>query len=570
MSAISELINVMPEKTGVYQFFDQNNQLLYVGKAKNLKKRVNSYFVKKTYNKKTLVLKSKISNIKYIVVSSEVDALLLENNLIKKHQPKYNVLLKDDKTYPWICIKKENLPRVFRTRKIINDGSEYFGPYMSTHLTKLLLDYFSDLFYDSGWTPFSYLNRQLDQKTKEDYLAVIKEIRTLLKGGVKSLTNHLEKKMLFYAKNLEFEKAQKIKEKIVLLTNYQAKSSVLSKKIQDADVFSISNEEKYAYINYLKINAGAIVLSHTVEIRKKLNESAEELLALSIFNFRTRFHSKSENIYCSIKTTSCWENIKIHVPKIGDKKKLVMLSLKNAKQMQLTQAKIRANRKEKTKYSKSLKQLKKDLNLEELPLHIDCFDNSNLQGTNPVSACVVFKNGRPSKKEYRHFNIKTVVGPDDYASMKEVVFRKYHKAVNFPQLIIIDGGKGQLSAAFNVIKDLGLDKKIVVIAIAKKLETIYSVKDRVPLCLNKRSLSLKLIQHMRNEAHRFSLLFHRKKRMKKLTSNSLEKITGVGPKTIKILIKKYGSVKQVLAAEQKELEKIIGKNKAKKILKSNF
>ncbi len=567
---IAELINIIPEKTGVYQFFDQKENLLYVGKAKNLKKRVNSYFSKNISNKKTLALKHKISNIKYSIVSSEVDALILENNLIKKYQPRYNILLKDDKTYPWICIKNEELPRILQTRKIIKDGSEYYGPYMSAQLVKILLDYFSDLFYDKGWDPFTYLNRDLHEKKKEDYLSVIKEIRKILKGGTKNIADHLEEKMVFYSRNLDFEKAQKIKEKLKLINNYHYKSNVVNRKIHNSDVFSISNGEKYAYINYLKIESGCIVLSHTVEIRKKLNESAEELLALAIFNLRVRFNSKNKNIFCSLKITSLWENIKITVPKIGDKKRLVLLSLKNSKQMQLTQNKIRANRIETKKYkNKTLNQLKEDLKLSELPLHIECFDNSNLQGTNAVSACVVFKNGRPNKKEYRHFNIKSVSGPDDYASMKEIVFRRYRKLNKLPQLIIIDGGRGQLSSAFYSLKKLGLDKKIKVIAIAKRLEKIYSIEDSNPLSLDKRSLSLRLIQRMRDEAHRFSLLFHRKKRLKNLISTSLEKIDGVGPKTITRLIKEYGSVKKILTAKKSDLEKIIGKNKTKKILESN-
>lgn len=568
---ISKLISTIPNCTGVYCFYNTQKSLLYVGKAKNLKFRVNSYFNNTSLCKKTQVLVKQIDDIKYTVVFSEMDALLLENNLIKKHQPKYNVLLKDDKTYPWICIKNEPLPRIFQTRKIIKDGSEYYGPFMSTNIIKVLLDFFSDLFYDKGWTPFSYLNRRFDKNSKKEYLVVISEIRKILKGDIKSIVTRLQKNMLTHSERLEFEQAQKIKNVISLIKNYQSKSTIISPKITDVDVFTLLNSDSYAYVNYLKILSGSVVQTHTVEIKKKLNESPEDLLKIVIIDLRERFGSSSKKIFCSHKIKDVWGRINIIVPKIGDKKKLINLSLKNARQMELASKKIRVLRKEKSTNTQAVRQLQKDLRLKEPPIYIECFDNSNTQGSNPVSACVVFKHAKASKKDYRIFNIKSHSGIDDFRSIEEVIYRRYFRLKNegleLPQLIIVDGGKGQLNSAIKSLKKLNLYGAIPLIGVAKKLEKIYFPKDPDPLYLDKRSSSLRLIQKLRNEAHRFSLFHHRKQRNSTFLTSSLDSIKGIGPKTIEKLILRFGSVKNILAAEKKEIEHLIGKKKSEQIFK---
>ena len=583
------LLKLIPEKAGVYRYYDKNETLLYVGKAKNLKKRVSSYFNKKQEHGKTKVLVSKIHDIKYVVVPTEIDALLLENNLIKKHQPKYNVALKDGKTYPWICIKNEPFPRIFQTRNVIKDGSAYFGPYTSVRLVKTLLDFFHQL-YPLRNCSLSLTDKNIyakkfkvcleyhignclgpceDKQTTEEYQLGIEHIQQIIKGDIKSVTQHLKTAMLHFSEKMEFEKAQSVKDKIDLLNNYQAKSTIVNPKINDVDVFTILSDEDTAFVNYLKINSGAIIQAHTLELNKKLNETEEELLQLAIIELRQRFESTSKTIYCSHSLENVWEDLSITIPKIGDKKKLIDLSLRNAKYMQLDKQKRKINNIEKQDNKRILEQLQKDLRLINRPRHIECFDNSNIQGTNPVAACVVFKNARPSKKEYRHFNIKTVVGPDDFASMEEVVYRRYKRLLDeqqtLPELIVVDGGKGQLSSAVKSLDKLKLRGKVAIIGIAKRLEEIYFPGDSVPLYLDKRSESLKLIQQLRDEAHRFGIMHHRKQRGKDILGTSLDKIDGIGPKTVELLISHFGSVKKVMEAKKEELEKLIGKAKSKKI-----
>ena len=588
---ISEILKNIPDKAGIYQYYDKNQDLLYVGKAKNLKKRVSSYFTKTQEHGKTKVLVGKIQDIKYVVVATEMDALLLENNLIKKHQPKYNVMLKDGKTYPWICIKNELFPRIFQTRTVIKDGSEYFGPYASVRLVQTILEFFHQLY------PLRNCNLNLseqniknekfkvcleyhlknclgpcigEQKNK-DYLLAIDHIRQIITGDVRSVIEHLKDSMKKFSANLEFEKAQSIKEKITLLDNYQSKSTIVNPKINDVDVFTIISDEDTAFVNFLKIKSGAIIQAHTLELSKKLNETEEELLQLAIIELRQRFNSTSKDIYCSHSLENVWEDLSITIPKIGDKKKLIDLSLRNAKYMLLDKQKQQINNIDRQDNKRVLEQLQKDLRLKDRPRHIECFDNSNLQGTSAVAACIVFKNGKPSKKDYRHFNIKTVVGPDDFASMEEVIFRRYKRLLeeeeDLPELIVIDGGKGQLSAAVKSLEKLKLRGKIALIGIAKRLEEIYFPGDSLPLYLDKRSESLKLIQQLRDEAHRFGIMHHRKQRGKDSLGTSLDKIEGIGPKTVELLITHFGSVKKVMEAKKVELIQLIGKAKAEKVLK---
>ena len=567
---IKKIITTIPSSAGIYQYYDKNRSLLYVGKAKNLKKRVSSYFTKTHEHARIRVLVGKIQEIKCVLVKTEIDALLLENNLIKKHQPKYNVMLKDGKTYPWICISNEKVPRIFQTRDVMKNEGEYFGPYVSTHIVKTLLNVCSDLFYSYGWTPISYINRTV--KSKKDltnYLSIINDIRNILNGNLYYLINDLRKRMRLYAKNLQFEKAQIEKEKISILKKYQSKSIIVSPKINNVDVFTIVSDENTGFVNFLKITSGAIIQTHALELRKQLNEKEEELLRLAIFELRKKFNSTSKEIYCSHTIKNTWEGLKITVPKIGDKKKLINLSLQNAKYMLLDKKKKKINRVERLENKHVLKKLQKDLRLKDLPINIECFDNSNLQGTDAVAACVVFKNAKPSKKDYRHFNIKTVVGPDDFASMEEVVYRRYNRILKeekpLPNLIIIDGGKGQLNAAVKSLEKLRLRGMVPVIGIAKRLEEIYFPNDSVPLYLDKRSESLKLIQRLRNEAHRFGIAHHRKKRSQNYLSTSLDKIDGIGMKTISLLISHFGSTKKVNSATKKDLIQLIGKNKTDKI-----
>ena len=582
-------ISTLPNAPGVYQYYDKDGKLLYVGKAKDLKKRVTSYFTKQHDNGKTRILVKKIANIKHIVVATETDALLLENNLIKKYQPRYNVMLKDDKSYPWLCIKKERFPRVFSTRKIIKDGSEYYGPYTSGKTVYTLLDLIKGLYplrtcnYDLAEEKIQagkykvcleyHLGNCLgpceDKYSEAAYNKNIDAIRNILKGNFKESLNGFKKQMKSLAQDLQFEEAQRVKEKIDILENYQAKSTVVNPKINNVDVFSIVSDESYAYVNFLQISFGNIVRSHTLEIKKKLEETDVELLELSIVEIRQRFHSQSKEIYVPFEV-EVEEGVHIHIPKAGDKKKILDLSERNAKYYRLEKLKqariVDPDRHEK----RIMAQMKKDLRLTEEPRHIECFDNSNIQGTHPVAACVVFKNGKPSKKYYRKFNIKTVEGPDDFASMEEVVYRRYKRLLEegqpLPQLIIIDGGKGQLSSALKSLDALNLRGKIAIIGIAKRLEELFYPNDPIPLYLDKKSETLKIIQQLRNEAHRFGITFHRDKRSKDALNTTLETIPGIGEKTVAELLKQFKSTKRIGNASFDELEAVVGASRAKKII----
>jgi excinuclease ABC subunit C len=552
-SKLKEKIKLLPSKPGVYQYYNKEGLILYVGKAKNLKKRVSSYFTKKHENGKTAILVRQIDDIKTIVVASEIEALLLENNLIKKYQPKYNIMLKDDKTYPWICIKKERFPRIFPTRNVVKDGSDYFGPYASVKMMNTILELIRQLYplrncnynlskeniesekfkvcleYHIG----NCLGPCIDEQTEAAYNTSIQEIKNIIRGNINSVTKHLKPLMKSYSENLEFEKAQQIKEKIDTLEKYQSKSVVVSPTINDVDVFSIISDEKYGFVNYLKVINGAIIQGHTIELKKKLEESDDALLQIGIAELRQRFDSQSKEVIVPFKPELEDDNIKFLVPQRGDKKKLLELSERNAKYYRLERNKQKANVSPTRHSDRILERMQKDLRMPEKPIHIECFDNSNIQGTHPVAACVVFKDAKPSKKDYRHFNIKTVEGPDDFASMEEVIYRRYKRLVEekqqLPQLIIIDGGKGQLSSALKSIDKLGLRGKITIIGIAKKLEEIYFPEDSIPLYLDKKSESLKLIQYLRNEAHRFGITHHRNKRSKdainkKATLSELEEV----------------------------------------------
>jgi excinuclease ABC subunit C len=587
-SSLDVQIKTLPHQPGVYQYFDADGQLIYVGKAKDIKKRVSSYFTKQHDYGKTRVLVKNIASIKHIVVATETDALLLENNLIKKHQPKYNVMLKDDKSYPWICIKNERFPRVFPTRRIIKDGSEYFGPYTSMKTVRTLLDLVKGLYqlrtcnYDLRQEKVEAGKYKLcleyhlgnckgpceGLETEASYHANIDAIRAILKGNFKDSLQQFRGQMKAHAEAMEFESAQKIKEKLEVLENYQAKSTVVNPKISNVDVFSIVSDETYAYINFLQLSYGNIIRSHTLELKKKLKESDKELLALAITEIRQRFHSQSKEVYVPFQL-DLGEDLKVTVPKLGDKRKILDLSKRNAmyyrmdrlKQMKIVDPDRHANR--------IMAQMKSDLKLSEEPRHIECFDNSNIQGSNPVAACVVFKNGKPSKKDYRHFNIKTVEGPDDFASMEEVVHRRYRRLLEedepLPQLIIIDGGKGQLSSALKSLDRLGLRGKIAILGIAKRLEELFYPDDPVPLYLDKKSETLRIIQQLRNEAHRFGIEHHRNRRSKGALTSELESINGIGEQTIVQLMKAFKSVKRIANAKLDELEDVVGTSKAAKI-----
>ncbi|WP_291132524.1 excinuclease ABC subunit UvrC [Flavobacterium sp. UBA7682] len=581
-------LQTLPDSPGVYQYYDKDAKILYVGKAKNLKKRVTSYFNKLHDNAKTNVLVKKIVEIKHIVVSSEADALLLENNLIKKLQPRYNVLLKDDKTYPWICIKKEPFSRIFPTRRMVKDGSEYFGPYTNFKTVNTILDLIKELY------PLRTCNYDLNDaniksgkykvcleyhignckgpcegyETLEHYQKQVDAIREILKGNFKDSLRDFKRLMQELAAEMKFEAAQKIKEKIEVLENYQSRSTILNPKISNVDVFSIVSDETMAYVNFLQIAHGAIIRSHTLELKKKLDESDEELLELAVVELRERFHLTTREIILPFEL-DFGATIKVTVPQLGDKKQILELSQRNAKYQRLEQLKQIQIVDPERHTNRIMAQMQKDLRLSTEPRHIECFDNSNIQGTNPVSACVVFKDGKPSKKDYRHFNIKTVEGPNDFASMEEVVYRRYKRLLDenqsLPQLIIIDGGKGQLSSALKSIDDLGLRGKIAIIGIAKRLEELFYPGDSVPLYLDKKSETLKIIQHLRNEAHRFGITHHRDKRSKSALQTTIETIPGIGEKTMLTLIKHFKSVKRLKLATEKEISAVVGVSKAKKI-----
>jgi len=580
----------IPHKPGVYQYWNAENELIYIGKAKDLRNRVTSYFNKDlNVNAKTKVLVSKIRKITFTIVDTEVDAWLLENSLIKKHQPRYNVMLKDDKTYPWIIIKNENFPRIFWTRKIIRDGSKYLGPYASVSMMHAILGVIRETY------PLRTCNLQLTRQnidagkfkvcleyqlgnckgpcqnyqTEEDYLNSIEEIKDILNGKIGSVIRSLKAEMDNAAMNMNFELAHRLKHKYDLLENYQSKSTVVNSSITDVDVFSIASEEKYAFVNFLKVMNGTIIQTQTIELKKRLDESDEELLTIAITEFRSRYNSHAKEIIVPFDIELDDSNIKFTVPKLGEKKKLLDLSQKNVtffkrdkmEQYERLNPEIRSER--------LLTQMMKDLRMNQLPRHIECFDNSNFQGKYPVSAIVVFKDAKPSKKDYRHFNVKTVEGPNDFATMEEAVHRRYRRMLDegteLPQLIIIDGGKGQLSAALKSLKLLGIEKQVTVIGIAKRLEELYYPGDQYPLYLDKKSETLKVIQQLRDEAHRFGITFHRKKRDKGTLATELELIEGIGKTSAEKLLKYFKSVKKIKLATTEELQEVVNLKQAKAI-----
>jgi excinuclease ABC subunit C len=578
------IISLLPDKPGVYQFIDYSDNILYVGKAKNLKKRVTSYFSKNQSGKTVLLLK-RAADIKHIIVENESDALLLENNLIKKHQPRYNILLKDDKTFPWICIKKEPFPRVFSTRNIIKDGSAYFGPYTSALMVKTLIALIRQLYnlrtcslvltesniasnkfkvcleYHLGNCKAPCIGKQKEQ----DYNNNLQQIKDILKGNISSVIDHLKALMVKYSGELRFEEAQLIKDKIDILSSFKSRSAVVSNTIKNVDVFGIAFEGDSAFVNYLKVIQGAIIQAFTIELKIRIDEEKESILAFAITEIRQRLCSDSPEIILPLKPDILLEKIKYTVPRMGEKQKLLELAERNAIYYKLEQKKKRMEHKPQQRTGKNLEKLRNDLHMSFIPVHIECFDNSNIMGTNPVAACVVFRNGRPSKKDYRHFNIKTVTGPDDFTSMEEIVYRRYKRAIDekkeLPQLVIIDGGKGQLSSAMKSMTKLGLREKIAVIGIAKRLEEIYFPGDSVPIYLDKNSISLKIIQQLRNEAHRFGINFHRGKRSSDMIRSDLDLIKGIGPRTKEILLTHFGSVDKIKGASSDELQKIVGPSK---------
>ena len=578
----------MPSEPGVYQFFNKEDKIIYIGKAKNLKKRIASYFQKNIGSRKTKNLVKNIHEIKHIIVSSESDALLLENSLIKKYQPKYNILLRDDKTYPWIVIKKESFPRVLTTRRVEKDGSEYFGPFTNYKTVRTIMDIFSNLYslrtchYDLRQKNIienkykvcleyhigNCLGGCEGHQKEVDYNIYISNIRDFLKGNLSSSINYFKNEMKTASGSLHFEKAQKAKEKIELLENYQAKSTVVNSKLNNIDVFSIISDSSHAYVNHLQVAFGRIVRFHNVEIKKKLDETDKELLLMTLVNLRDKFSSKNNTIISNIEFDKIL-NLKFIYPKAGDNKKLLDLSVRNATQFKIEKLKQVQIVDPERHTNRILNQMKIDLRLNEIPIHIECFDNSNIQGSNPVASCIVFKNSKPSKKDYRHFNIKTVEGPDDYASMEEVVYRRYKRMVNeksvLPSLIIIDGGKGQLSSSIKALKKLNLENTIAILGIAKRLEEIFYPNDPIPLYLNKKSETLKVIQQMRNEAHRFAITFHRNKRSKQALTSSFDGIPGIGEKTKTTLLKRFKSLKKIKETSLDLLINEVGESKAKKI-----
>jgi len=588
---IYSFIKALPDKPGVYQFYDKNGVIIYIGKAKNLKKRVASYFNKRKFESfKIKVLVNKISEIKYIIVNNEPDALLLENNLIKKHQPRYNIMLKDDKTFPWICIKNEPFPRVFSTRTVINDGSQYFGPYTSAYTVKILLTLIRQI-YQLRTCKHSLTDENIAKgkfklcleyhignclgpceglQSNEDYQESIQQIREVIKGNLNEVITFLKKEMALRASSFRYEEANQFKEKIAILSRYQSKSTIVNPAIHDVDVFSIVSDEKAAYVNFLKVVKGAVIQAHTVEIKKKLDETDEDLLAFAVTDLRSRIESSAREIILPVDLKDFFPNNRITIPQRGEKKKLLELSERNAKSYRLDKKKRAASGKPVGSMDRILKTLQVDLRLKETPFHIECFDNSNIQGSDPVAACVVFKNGKPAKRAYRHYNIKEVTGIDDFASMEEVVFRRYRRLLEenqkLPQLIIIDGGKGQLNAALKSLGKLKLRGKIAIIGVAKKLEEIYFPDDPVPLYIDKNSESLKIIQNLRNEAHRFGITFHRQKRSGAMTRSSMENIPGIGAKSIKKLFQKFKSLESIKSASREEVADEIGEERARLLL----
>jgi excinuclease ABC subunit C len=584
---LSSIVAVIPEKPGCYQYFDEKGIIIYVGKAKNLKKRVSSYFNKTHDNLKTRMLVKRIRDIKYVIVETEEDALHLENNLIKQYRPRYNVMLKDDKTYPSIVVKNEYFPRVFQTRNIVRDGSHYYGPYSSTYITRVMLQMIKDIYpiriCKYPLTPESIAQKRYKvclqyhiKKCKgpceglqslEEYQNNITQIKEILKGNVSKISKILFEIMQEYAEELRFEEAQIIKEKYEVVENYRAKSTVVPPMLTNIDVFSFVENEHSAYINYMHVGNGAIIQVYTFEYKKKLDEPKEELLGLGIIEMRERFKSTAREIIVPF-----FPNIELpgkanfFIPQKGDKKKLLNLSEQNVKQYKIDKYKQNEKLNPEQHTTRILTNMQKELHMDVLPIHIECFDNSNIQGTNPVAACVVFKKTKPSKKDYRHFHIKTVEGPDDFASMIEVITRRYTRMVEegkeLPQLIVIDGGKGQLNAATEALHKLGLSDKIAIIGLAKRLEEIFFPGDSIPLILDKTSETLKIIQQLRDEAHRFGITFHRKLRSKKQILSELDSIKGIGEKTKVVLLQKYRSIKRIRETPYEELKKLIGETKA--------
>lgn len=580
---LKNLILNIPEKPGCYQYYDDKGIIIYVGKAKNLKKRVSSYFTKKHNDPKTRILVSKIKDIKYIIVDTEEDTLLLENNLIKEFRPRYNVMLKDDKSYPSIVIRNEYFPRVELTRKIVKDGSLYFGPYVNVMSVKTLLEFIHKLYpvrtCSLNLTPEKIAEGKykvcleyhikrcqgpcVGLQSTESYNESIEHTKEILKGNTNIVSDQIYESMLKAAENQEFEEANRLKEKYLLVENFKNKSTVVSSIKYNIDVYSYDEDDNSSYINYLNVHNGAIIQAYTFEYRKNVEEAKEELLGLGIIEVRERFGSTAKEIVVPFYPDMTLDGVEFSIPQRGDKKKLLMLSMQNVKQYKLDKLKKAESLNPEQRTVRILKGIQKDLNLKELPVHIECFDNSNIQGTNPVSACVVFKMGKPSKKDYRHFNVKTVEGPDDFSTMREVVYRRYRRMIEeetpLPQLIVIDGGKGQLNAACDSLKELGIYGKVAIIGIAKRLEEIYYPEDSIPLYLDKNSDTLKVIQHLRDEAHRFGITFHRNKRSKSQIKSELDNIKGIGEETKRLLLKEFRSVKRIKLADDKELIKIIGK-----------
>ena len=585
--ALALKVKALPSSPGVYQYLDENGTIIYVGKAKNLKNRVSSYFNKNQENRKTIILVRKIVDLQYIVVDTENDALLLENNLIKKYQPKYNIQLKDDKTYPWICIKREPFPRVFSTRRLVRDGSQYFGPYTNVKVLNTLLTLLKELF------PIRNCNFDLSasnikkgkfkvcleyhignckgpcegKETEEEYHQYIQQIANISKGNLTPVFELLSQKMNYHAEKYEFELAQKMKEKMDILERYRSKSTIVSPTIDKVDVITLKEDEKSFFVNYLVISNGSIIHGYTTEIKKKLEEKKEDIVGFVLPEFRERFQSDSKEVIVAEHLNLKIDGLQFFVPQRGDKKQLIDLSLRNVSYYKLEKLKQEKIINPERHTERILEKIKKDFKLADLPVHMECFDNSNIQGTNPVSACVVFKDGKPSKRDYRHFNVKTVEGPDDFATMEEVVYRRYKRLleeqVSLPQLIIIDGGKGQLSSALKALEKLNLRGKVAIVGIAKKLEEIFFPGDSLPIYLDKRSESLKVIQFMRNEAHRFGITHHRNKRSKTALVSELTQIEGVGPKTQEDLMKAFKTVSVIKEKSEEELANIIGQAKAK-------
>ena len=589
-SEIENTLKIIPHSPGCYQFLDDKGKVIYVGKAKDLKRRVSSYFNKFQDNPKTRVLVKNIRQIKYIVVNSEEESFLLENNLIKQLKPRYNVMLKDDKTYPSIVVKNEYFPRVYKTRNIVRDGSKYFGPYTSVMSVNALIDIFRKVYNVRtcrlNLTPeniaagkfkvcLEYHIKRCQgpcegYQSLEEYNKNIEEIVEILKGNVSIVEKQLQSKMQQYAEELRFEEAQALKEKYLLIQNFREKSQVVSNLNYNLDVFGYDEDENSAFINYLHVVNGAVVQAYTFEYRKKLDETREELLGLGIVEMRQRFGSESKEIIVPFLPDLALTNVEFTIPQRGDKKKLLELSDKNVKQYKLDKLKKAEMLNPDQRATRILTTVQKDLHLKEIPWHIECFDNSNIQGTNPVASCVVFKKAKPSKKDYRHFNVKTVVGPDDFASMREIVERRYSRALNegspLPQLIVIDGGKGQLHAAVDSLQKIGLYGKIAVIGIAKRLEEIYFPEDPIPLYLDKNSETLKLIQQLRDEAHRFGITFHRQKRSKSQLTSEFDNIKGIGTETRKKLLTHFKSIKRLKEADEKEIIEVVGESKGKIVI----